>query len=121
MFNNIAEICKTTKLFLSSIEDILEISDDKSVMVGCCIEEFAEAAEFDVFEWYASDIVNNKCRNILWNVVSKPEISNVLKLNGFKEALKYYFPKLLLLPLWHCILYFDYFKILHQLSPFQHY
>ncbi|KAL4135182.1 hypothetical protein QTP88_006823 [Uroleucon formosanum] len=78
MFNNIADICKTTRLFLSSIEDILEISDDKSITVGSCIEEFAEAAEFDVFEWYANDIVNKQCRNIFWDLISKPEVSRIL-------------------------------------------
>ncbi|XP_022178820.1 protein son of sevenless-like [Myzus persicae] len=122
MFNNIADICNTTKLFLNSIEDILEIADNKFATVGCCIEELAEAAEFDVFERYANDIVKKQCRNIFWNLISKPEVSNLLQSTryGFKEALKYYFPKLLLLPLWHCILYFDYFRILHQLSPNQH-
>jgi len=122
MFNNIVDICKTTKLFLSSIEDILEIADNKSVTVGCCIEEFAESAEFDVFERYANNIVNKQCRNIFFNLIKKPEISHLLQSTnyGFKEALKYYFPKLLLSPLYHCILYFDYFRILHKLSPSQH-
>lgn len=121
MFNNITEICKTTGLFLSSIEDILEIAEDKSATVGCCIEELAEAAEFDVFVRYANDIVKKQCRNIFWNLIGKPEVSNLLQSAGygFKEAVKYYFPKLLLLPLWHCILYFEYIKILHQLSPSQ--
>lgn len=121
MFNNITDICKATGLFLSSIEDILEIAEDKSATVGCCIEELAEAAEFDVFARYANDIVKKQCRNIFWNLIGKPEVSNLLQSAGygFKEAVKYYFPKLLLLPLWHCILYFEYIKILHQLSPSQ--
>ncbi|XP_050424603.1 protein son of sevenless-like [Adelges cooleyi] len=121
MFNNITDICKATGLFLSSIEDILEIAEDKSATVGCCIEELAEAAEFDVFARYANDIVKRQCRNIFWNLIDKPEVSNLLQSAGygFKEAVKYYFPKLLLLPLWHCILYFEYIKILHQLSPSQ--
>jgi len=121
MFNNITDICKATGLFLSSIEDILEIAEDKSATVGCCIEELAEAAEFDVFARYANDIVKKQCRNIFWNLIGKPEVSNMLQSAGygFKEAIKYYFPKLLLLPLWHCILYFEYIKILHQLSPSQ--
>lgn len=122
MFNNITDICKTTALFLSSIEDILEIAEDKSATVGCCIEELAEAAEFDVFARYANDIVKKQCRDIFWNLIGKPEVSNLLQSAGygFKEAVKYYFPKLLLLPLWHCIIYFEYFRILHQLSPSQH-
>lgn len=121
MFNNITDICKATGLFLSSIEDILEIAEDKSATVGCCIEELAEAAEFDVFARYANDIVKKQCRNIFFNLIGKPEVSILLQSAGygFKEAVKYYFPKLLLLPLWHCILYFEYIKILHQLSPSQ--
>lgn len=121
MFNNITDICKATGLFLSSIEDILEIAEDKSATVGCCIEELAEAAEFDVFARYANDIVKKQCRNVFWNLLGKPEVSNSLQAarHGLKEAIKYYFPKLLLLPLWHCILYFEYIKILHQLSPSQ--
>lgn len=121
MFNNITDICKATGLFLSSIEDILEIAEDKSATVGCCIEELAEAAEFDVFSRYANDIVKKDCRDILSKLMDKPEVSNLLQSAGygFKEAVKYYFPKLLLLPLWHCILYFEYIKILHQLSPSQ--
>ncbi|XP_050522648.1 protein son of sevenless-like [Daktulosphaira vitifoliae] len=121
MFNNITDICKATGLFLSSIEDILEIAEDKSATVGCCIEELAEAAEFDVFARYANDIVKSQCRSVFWNLIGKPEVSNLLQSAGygFKEAVKYYFPKLLLLPLWHCILYFEYIKILHQLSPSQ--
>lgn len=121
MFSNITDICKATGLFLSSIEDILEIAEDKSATVGCCIEELAEAAEFDAFARYANDIVKKQCRNILGNLICKPEVSNLLQSAGygFKEAVKYYFPKLLLLPLWHCIIYFEYFKILHQLSPSQ--
>lgn len=121
MFNNITDICKATGLFLSSIEDILEIAEDKSATVGCCIEELAEAAEFDVFARYANDIVKKDCRDILSKLMDKPEVSNLLQSAGygFKEAVKYYFPKLLLLPLWHCILYFEYIKILHQLSPSQ--
>lgn len=121
MFNNITDICKATGLFLSSIEDILEIAEDKSATVGCCIEELAEAAEFDAFARYANDIVKKQCRNIFFNLIGKPEVSNLLQSAGygFKEAVKYYFPKLLLLPLWHCILYFEYIKILHQLSPSQ--
>jgi len=70
-----------------------------------------------VFSRYARDIsviINPTNREILMSILSEPEINAALRAagHGFKEAVKYYLPKLLMQPIWHCFLYFDYIKVL---------
>ncbi|XP_067213799.1 protein son of sevenless isoform X2 [Linepithema humile] len=123
IFSNIIEIYELTATLLSSLEDIMEITEEKQTpTIGSCFEELAEAAEFDVYRKYARDIsviINPTNREILMSILSEPEINAALRAagHGFKEAVKYYLPKLLMQPIWHCFLYFDYIKVLHERTP----
>lgn len=52
-------------------------------------------------------------REVLTGMLSRPEANAALRAagHGFKEAVKYYLPKLLMQPVWHGFLYFDYIKV----------
>ncbi|XP_028047175.1 protein son of sevenless isoform X2 [Monomorium pharaonis] len=120
LFSNITDIYEVTITLLGSLEDIMEITEEKQTpTVGSCFEELAEAAEFDVYIKYAKDINGSASREVLTNLLSRPDASAALRAagHGFKEAVKYYLPKLLLQPIWHCFLYFDYIKVLHKRTP----
>ncbi|XP_034235206.1 protein son of sevenless [Thrips palmi] len=120
MFSNIMEIQELTVTLLGSLEDMLEISDEKQVpAVGSCFEELAENAEFEVYNTYARDIIQEPCRGMLSKLLARTDVYDALQSagHGFREAVKYYLPKLLLTPVWHCFLYFDYVKVLQRFCP----
>lgn len=120
MFNNILDIYDLTVTLLGSLEDMLEISAEKQVpALGTCFEELAEADEFDVYGRYAKELTTSGWLEALDRLVSQPEVSNALQSagQGFREAVKYYLPKLVIAPISHCFLYFEYLKILHRLTP----
>ncbi|KAM0730412.1 Protein son of sevenless [Formica fusca] len=120
LFSNITDIYEITVTLLGSLEDIMEIAEEKQTpIVGSCFEELAEAVEFDVYIKYARDINSPASREVLTNLLSRPEANAALRAagHGFREAVKYYLPKLLLQPIWHCVLYFDYIKVLHKHTP----
>lgn len=64
-------------------------------------------------------MMSSKSRDALARLLSRPAVENTLHTagQGLREAIKYYLPKLLLTPVWHCFLYFDYIKKLHKLTP----
>lgn len=54
LFSNIMDIYEVTVSLLGSLEDIMEVADEKQTpTVGSCFEELAEFAEFDVYIKYA--------------------------------------------------------------------
>ncbi|XP_058800908.1 protein son of sevenless isoform X2 [Phymastichus coffea] len=120
LFSNIMDIYETTVNLLGSLEDVMEITEEKQTpTVGSCFEELAEAEEFEAYTKYARDINSPACREVLTKLLSRPEANAALRAagHGFKEAVKYYLPKLLMQPVWHCFLYFDYIKVLLKRTP----
>lgn len=119
IFSNITEIHEFSVNLLGSLEDTLEVTDgNKSPDIGSCFEELAEGAEFDVYGKYASDVLRQDCADTLMEVVSRPDVSDALTSagHGFKEAVKYYLPKLLLVPVFHISTFFKYVEVLLSLT-----
>ncbi|XP_017132507.1 protein son of sevenless [Drosophila elegans] len=121
IFSNIMDIYEVTVTLLGSLEDVIEMSQEQSApCVGSCFEELAEAEEFDVYKKYAHDVTSQASRDALSNLLSKPEASSLTTAgHGFRDAVKYYLPKLLLVPICHAFFYFDYIKHLKDLSSSQ--
>ena len=69
IFSNIEEIYELTVTLLGSLEDTLEMAEEPhqaaAPPVGSCFEELAEAAEFDVYDRYAKDVLSATCRETL--------------------------------------------------------
>ena len=121
VFINITEIYDLTVTLISNLEDIVEMAQEETVPhIGNCFYELAEALEFDVYIHYAKEIDDQKA--VFKRLMSRPEVQTLLTAagQGFSQAVRYFLPKLLLTPLFHCYLYFDYLTALHKLSSAAH-
>ncbi|XP_003375279.1 protein son of sevenless [Trichinella spiralis] len=129
IFSNISEIQEFTSKFLGFLEDTVEMCREPEIpFVGNCFLEMAEGAEFEVYEKYVKDILNPSCLRTLNVVLQKPTtivyLNNInvwffetqSQGNGFRLAVKYLLPKLLLGPVFHCLKYFEYLPVLIKLS-----
>jgi len=122
IFSNITDIAELTITLIGSLEDTLEMAEDGQVTaIGSCFEELAEAEEFYVYEKYAKDVLNPASRQKLDALLAQPEVSDKLQSSGqgFREAVKFYLPKLVLGPVYHCFHYFKYIELLTKLTPFK--
>lgn len=148
IFPHIYDVYDLTVTLLGTLEDVIEMSQEQqSPLVGSCFEgniaihsrhncnaflfvspstlwgnflgaELAEAAEFEIYEKYAEDILSSETRDALQNLVNGHDASKLSSAgHGFREAVKFYLPKLLLCPIWHALSYFDYVRQLMSLSP----
>ncbi|EDW77739.1 uncharacterized protein Dwil_GK24390 [Drosophila willistoni] len=121
IFSNIMDIYEVTVTLLGSLEDVIEMSQEQNApCVGSCFEELAEAEEFDVYKKYAHDVTSQASRDALSQLLAKPDALSLISAgHGFRDAVKYYLPKLLLVPICHAFVYFDYIKHLMDLSSSQ--
>ncbi|KAJ8377615.1 hypothetical protein AAFF_G00255730 [Aldrovandia affinis] len=120
IFSRIVDIHELTLKLLGLIEDTVEMTDEGSPhpLVGSCFEDLAEELAFDPYESYAQDILRTGFHDHFLSQVSKPGAASYLqtKGEGFKEAVQYVLPRLLLTPVYHCLHYFEILKQLEEKS-----
>ena len=96
IFSNITDVAELTITLIGSLEDTLEMAEDGQVTaIGSCFEELAEAEEFDVYDKYSRDVLSPESRLKLEVLLTQPEVSDKLQSSGqgFREAVKFYLPK----------------------------
>uniref|UniRef100_A0A8C7UA51 SOS Ras/Rac guanine nucleotide exchange factor 1 n=1 Tax=Oncorhynchus mykiss TaxID=8022 RepID=A0A8C7UA51_ONCMY len=120
IFSRIVDIHEVTLKLLGLIEDTVEMTDEGSPhpLVGSCFEDLAEELAFDPYETYAQDILRTGFHDHFLSQLSKPRAAFYLQsiCEGFKEAVQYVLPRLLLTPVYHCLHYFEILKQLEEKS-----
>ncbi|XP_030598838.1 son of sevenless homolog 1 isoform X2 [Archocentrus centrarchus] len=120
IFSRIVDIHEVTVKLLGLIEDTVEMTGEGSPhpLVGSCFEDLAEELAFDPYETYAQDILRPGFHEHFLSQVSKPGASFHLQsiCEGFKEAVQYVLPRLLLTPVYHCLHLFEILKQLEEKS-----
>uniref|UniRef100_A0A1Q3G1Z5 Putative guanine nucleotide exchange factor for ras-like small gtpase n=1 Tax=Culex tarsalis TaxID=7177 RepID=A0A1Q3G1Z5_CULTA len=120
IFSSILDIYEVSVTLLGSLEDVIESQDKTPQCVGSCFEELAEAAEFDVYAKYAKDITSIESKEALANLLARPEANSLMSAgHGFREAVKFCLPKLLLGPISHAQTYIDYINVFLDYSKTQ--
>ncbi|XP_045508539.1 protein son of sevenless [Colias croceus] len=120
IFGNIVDIYELTVTLLGNLEDAMEMSQDSpQPYIGSCFEELAEVEEFRAYVRYANIVTRKESRDALQRIVDDPELAERLDTagHGFRLAVKYYLPKLLLTPVSHVFLYHSYVLALLQIAP----
>lgn len=128
IFSNITDIYEFSVTFLGLLDAAIEVADEgKPPAIGECFEEMAEGAEFEVYETYAREqtaSASKQYRHLgiggkLSELLLRTPVSEHFKSKGphFKEAVQYCLPKLLMMPVYHCLHYFDLIKLLLRTSP----
>ncbi|XP_060063048.1 son of sevenless homolog 2-like [Ylistrum balloti] len=120
IFSNILDIYEFTANLLSSVEEQVEMAAEKDLpLVGICFLDMAEEEAFNVYEKYVDDMLAPHGKERLYTLLQREDLNTTLQNegHGFKDAMKYVLPKLLLGPIYHCLHYFEVIKALISTSP----
>ncbi|XP_059421875.1 son of sevenless homolog 2-like [Carassius carassius] len=122
-FNNILEVHELTVKLLGLIEDAVEMTADGSPhpLVGSCFEDLAEEQAFDPYETLSQDILSKEFCQHFNTLMSRPTVALYFQsiAEGFKEAVQYVLPQLMMVPVYHCIHYFELLQQLQECSEDQ--
>ncbi|KAK3573971.1 hypothetical protein QTP86_034116 [Hemibagrus guttatus] len=117
VFSNILEVHELTVKLLGLIEDAVEMTEDGSPhpLVGSCFEDLAEEQAFDPYETLSQDILSKEFHDHFSNLISRPTVALHFQsiAEGFKEAVQHVLPQLMMIPVYHCM---HYFELLQQLQ-----
>lgn len=119
IFSNILDIYEFTANLLSSVEEQMEVAaENETLTVGICFLDMAEEEEFSVYEKYVDDMLSPRGKERLYTLMQRSDLNQTLEDegHGFKDAVKYVLPKLLLGPIYHCLHYFEVIKGLTNVS-----
>ncbi|CAG9576883.1 unnamed protein product [Danaus chrysippus] len=120
IFGNIVDIYELTVTLLGNLEDAMEMSQDTlTPYIGSCFEELAEVEEFRAFVRYANIVTRRESRDALAALVDDPQLGERLETagHGFRLAVKYCLPRLLLSPVAHVFVYHSYVLAMLPLAP----
>ncbi|KAJ8289687.1 hypothetical protein GJAV_G00004160 [Gymnothorax javanicus] len=117
IFSNILDIHELTVKLLGLIEDAVEMTADGSPhpLVGSCFEDLAEEQAFDPYETLSQDILSRQFHEHFNSLMARPAVALHFKSTGegFMEAVQYVLPQLMMVPVYHCL---HYFELLQQLQ-----
>uniref|UniRef100_A0A8C8U1C5 SOS Ras/Rho guanine nucleotide exchange factor 2 n=1 Tax=Peromyscus maniculatus bairdii TaxID=230844 RepID=A0A8C8U1C5_PERMB len=117
IFSNISDIHELTVKLLGLIEDTVEMTDESSPhpLAGSCFEDLAEEQAFDPYETLSQDILSPEFNEYFSKLMARPAVALHFQsiADGFKEAVRYVLPRLMLVPVYHC---WHYFELLKQLK-----
>ncbi|OPJ90032.1 hypothetical protein AV530_007127 [Patagioenas fasciata monilis] len=115
IFSNISDIHELTVKLLGLIEDTVEMTDESSPhpLAGSCFEDLAEEQAFDPYETLSQDILSPQFHEHFNNLMAKPAVALHFQstAEGFKEAVRYVLPRLMLIPVYHCLHYFELLQV----------